>query len=122
MKLNWLFIFLGGGLGSLCRYYLSTLLNSKQLHTIPWGTLLSNIIACLILGYAFCKVEKMSDQNDIWMYLISIGFCGGFSTFSTFSKENYDLFASGSYGILFVYLALSLILGFVGFIGGYSLG
>jgi CrcB protein len=122
MKLSWLYIFLGGGLGSLCRYYLSNLLNSKQLYGIPWGTLGSNVLACFILGFAFCKVGKMSDQNDIWIYFISIGFCGGFSTFSTFSKENYELFASGAYGALFLYLALSLILGFLAFLGGYTLG
>ncbi len=121
MKWNWFFIFIGGGFGSLSRYYLSALLNTKNALMIPWGTFLSNLVACIILGYAVGKAGKAEGESELWVYLISIGFCGAFSTFSTFTKENYELYIQGAYGSLCLYIVISLILGFLGFILGHSL-
>lgn len=123
MKHSWLFVFLGGGFGSLCRYYLSLWLSAKSASSIPWGTFASNILACIILGLAIARYSKgEGNSNEIWMTLVGVGFCGGFSTFSTFSKENYELLNSGQYGMLGMYVLISLILGVVGFICGHFLG
>jgi CrcB protein len=121
MKFDWLYVFIGGGLGSVCRYGLHVWLNAKNSLSIPWGTFASNFAACLLLGYAVSKFAKEGQSEGIWVFLISVGFCGGFSTFSTFSKENYELLVNGSYGILTAYVTLSLILGVVGFILGHSI-
>lgn len=122
MNLNWLYVFLGGGLGSVCRFYLSQGLNPKSVGMIPWGTFLSNFVACVLLGVAIARWGKSEEESSVWLYLVAVGFCGGFSTFSTFSKENFELLESGSFGIFSIYVLLSLVLGVVGFLVGYFLG
>jgi len=83
--LNFFWVFLGGGLGSICRYGISKLLSGNHFD-FPLATLLANIISCIILGYLFGVTLKAGLTNQaklLWM----TGFCGGFSTFSTFSLE-----------------------------------
>jgi len=107
----------------LCRYYISLWLTAKSSTSIPWGTFVSNILACAILGFAVARYSKgEGSANDIWMYLVAVGFCGGFSTFSTFSKENYELLNGGQYGLLATYVVLSLVVGILGFIAGHYAG
>ena len=123
MKHSWLFVFLGGGFGSVCRYYISIWLTAKSASSIPWGTFLSNILACVILGVAVARYAKGDgNSNELWMYLVAVGFCGGFSTFSTFSKENFELLNNGQYGTLAIYVIVSLIVGVLGFIAGHYVG
>ncbi len=123
MKHSWLFVFLGGGFGSVCRYYISIWLTAKSAGSIPWGTFVSNILACLILGLAVARYTKgEGNSNEFWMYLVAVGFCGGFSTFSTFSKENFELLNNGQYGMLSIYVIVSLIVGVLGFIAGHYVG
>ncbi len=105
--MNFLFIFLGGGLGSICRYGISSLLKQYQLH-FPIATLTANVISCIILGLliGLSLKDGLSDQQRLlWM----TGFCGGFSTFSTFSAETFQLFEKGHFTTGLLYIGLSLI-------------
>jgi len=101
-------IFIGGGLGSLCRYWVSSWLNNTG-QFMPYGTLLSNILACFILGFgAYWFESKFPDQNALRL-MVLVGFCGGFSTFSTFSNELFGFLKTGNQTSMLTYMAISVI-------------
>lgn len=104
---NLMAVFVGGGLGSVCRYLVGLCLPTAN---FPFSTLLANICACFILGYLAGYLLKNS-LSDQWKLLIGTGFCGGFSTFSTFSKETLDLTQKNWVVLGGGYVVLSLILG-----------
>ena len=113
---NLIFVFIGGGLGSSLRFIISKYLNTG--HLLPYGTLLVNILGSLILGIILGFAIKYNNLNSPATLLLGAGFCGGFTTFSTFSFENYSLLKSGDYLSFSIYFFGSLILGILAiFIG-----
>lgn len=108
--LNYVLVFIGGGLGSICRYGISHLLQSYKT-TFPLATFFANILACLILGYLIGMNLKGGLAHP-HRFLLMTGFCGGFSTFSTFSSETLLLLQQGEffYGMLNIFLSLVICL------------
>ena len=103
-----IFVFLGGGFGSLLRYGLSAALSSYS-QKFPFGTLVVNILSCILLGYLVGISLKNALSPEMKLFLM-VGLCGGFSTFSTFSAESFQLFNTGNalYGI--AYMAASFFI------------
>lgn len=105
-------VFLGGGLGSVFRYLISKALNKTSL-LIPYGTLCVNVLGSLILGLILGWAIKHNTLNHAVTMLVAVGFCGGFTTFSTFAFENQALLRSGDYLIFLLYTFGSIFLGLV---------
>jgi CrcB protein len=111
--MNWILVFMGGGMGSVLRYFISQqLVQSKH---FPWATLVSNLLATALLA-ALVVYLKLGEKPAWLMPLMGIGFCGGFSTFSTFSAENAQLYTQGMWGLLLINVLVSLFGGFLIFI------
>lgn len=104
-------IFVGGGLGSLCRYGMGRLAQLLVVTNFPIGTFLSNLLSCLLLALI---VGLWGDKwgSGQWMrFLLITGFCGGFSTFSTFSYETFELFRTGHSTLAVSNILISVITG-----------
>lgn len=107
--MNYLLVFIGGGLGSIIRYLLS-LGFQKTNFNLPIATFCANIISCLIFGgliYIYKEKQLIPEQYKLF---ILIGVCGGLSTFSTFSFETFELIKQGLTTWAIVNIAVSCIL------------
>ena len=113
-----LLVFLGGGLGSLCRFSLSSWLDGSP-GAFPWATFLANILACLVLG-GLLGMEAKTGLKSTHKLLFATGFCGGFSTFSTFSAEGLALMQSGQMVTALMYVGCSIMTGLIAVYLGYQ--
>ena len=100
-----LLVFIGGGLGSLCRYALSRWITQVS---FPYATFAANVLSCIVLGVVLGLSLKNSVGADARVLIVT-GFCGGFSTFSTFTYETLDLLQKGDYLTAFSYILFSLL-------------
>lgn len=107
--MNYLAIFIGGGVGSVLRYATTIFFKKYSFFNLPLGTLVSNVLASFLLGiFISCFAAKHID-NKILMNFLIIGICGGFSTFSSFTLENFRFIENNQFTTLFIYMALSII-------------
>ncbi|WP_046745970.1 fluoride efflux transporter CrcB [Kordia zhangzhouensis] len=106
-----LLVFLGGGFGSMLRFLLGKYLNSTS-SGIPFGTFAANILGSLLIGIILGMAAKNETINDEYTLLLASGFCGGFTTFSTFAYENHVLLKSGDFLTFFLYTIASFVIGF----------
>lgn len=119
--MNALLVFLGGGLGSVARYGLSTglqtLARKTALHHFPVGILACNLLGCFLIGCLFGYFTQKT--APAWVFpLLATGFLGGFTTFSTFAKDTHSLWTSGLTHLALAKIILSVVLG----IGAVVLG
>jgi CrcB protein len=103
-------VFVGGGLGSLARFGIGKVF-LRWSSVFPFGTLTANILACIILGiFTGWATPKSADTVISYRAFIALGFCGGFSTFSTFSNETIQLVQNNRLADAFLNVAVSVIL------------
>ncbi len=118
---NILLVAFGGGLGSVARYLLSLYIVKNSNGTFPLATLVVNVFGCLLIGLLFGLAERSGFLSVELRLLLAVGFCGGFTTFSTFSNETFELMRGGQvYSALF-YILLSVLFGFFAVMLGYKL-
>lgn len=110
---------MGGGLGSMSRFFISNVL-SKYNYNFPLATLIANFLASMILGF-FLAQALAGHGSDMKKALVMTGFCGGFSTFSTFSAESFQLLQQGHYGYALLNIIGSIIVCLLGVFIGYKL-
>jgi fluoride exporter len=112
--MNALLIFLGGGLGSLARWGLSSgiesLAKNSNLKNFPVGILTCNVLGCFLIGCLFGFFTSKTAPSWLMPFLAT-GFLGGFTTFSTFAKDTHSLWTSGLTHLAFLKITLSVVLG-----------
>lgn len=108
-----LIIGLGGFFGTIGRYILTKIIQEQASGSFPWATLAVNLIGSFIIGVVFSIAEKNDILSNTWRNFLTIGFCGGFTTFSTFSLENYNLLATNQIGQALLYSAISVLSGVI---------
>ena len=98
-------------MGSISRYFVSKLV-SNQLEHLPVGTFVVNILGCFLIGVILGVLEKYRLHSDLGL-LLATGFCGGFTTFSSFAYENYTLLKNQNYLFFMYYTFFSIVIGFM---------
>lgn len=112
---NCLYVMMGGALGALLRYAVGQSLASFRLFTLPIGTFAVNVVGCLLLGLLTGIAEERVAIPRHLFLLLTTGFCGAFTTFSTFSAETIKVAESGRIWLSALYVAASLVVGFLFF-------
>jgi fluoride exporter len=112
---------LGGLVGTLCRYGLSSLVDKRVGATFPTGTLLVNVIGCFLAGFLFFAFTEKVVVSDIVKTAVMIGFLGGFTTFSAFGLQTFTLFKDGEMFAAMLNVVLSNVAGLLTVWVGYSL-
>ena len=108
---KYLLIGIGGALGTIARYWVGSTIGSRMGIRFPYGTLVVNITACLVLGFTLTYMGKRADLNPAWRFLLPVGFIGAYSTFSTYEWETLSTIRSGAFALAALYAVGSLVVG-----------
>ena len=120
MGINILLVGLGGGVGSIARYLCQKWINESYQHNFPLATFLVNVFGCLLIGILYALGEKGNILSPQTRLLLVTGFCGGFTTFSTFAYENVNLLRIGDNVYFLLYAAGSVVFGIIAvYIGSF---
>jgi fluoride exporter len=109
-----LIVFLGSGIGGVARYIVQNVVAGSSPFIFPVGTFTVNVAGCFLIGLFYALGEKGNLLSPEWRIALTTGFCGGFTTFSTFAFENMNLLRTGDYIYFVLYIFLSILLGIVG--------
>jgi len=108
---QFLIVFVGGGMGTVVRYIIGKFLPYSG-KGFPWNTFCTNLVGCLLIGLLTGYFLRNNAENQSSLLLFAtIGFCGGFTTFSSFANENLSFIRSGDYIMLLAYSMLSITTG-----------
>ena len=116
-----IFVGAGGFIGSISRFLASKWVHNSFPSAFPLGTLFVNITGCFIIGLIYGLSERDTIFSAGWKMFLTVGFCGGFTTFSTFANENLAMLRDGDFFHFFIYTGLSVFLGIAATFSGVLL-
>lgn len=119
MRIFWS-VAVGGALGCLSRYYLTAVIQQRAGPSFPAGTLVINITGSLLLGFIMRYALQSGVVSAETRTLLTSGFCGGYTTFSTFSYETAMMLEDGEYGRASLYIGASVVLALAGTLLGFA--
>jgi fluoride exporter len=118
---NLLLIGMAGGIGSIARFLCQKYAQAWYPQSFPYGTLIVNVLGCFLIGVFYGLSEKGNILTPEWRLMLTTGFCGGFTTFSSFAYENVTLMKNGDFLYVGLYTASSVILGIAATFAGITL-
>ena len=104
---------IGGFMGSMLRFWVGTYIGQRMGTRFPYGTFLINVTGSFLIGFVMTVLTEKTQLSPNWRYLIPIGFIGGYTTFSTFEFETLRAMQDGQFAISLLYVALSVLAGFL---------
>jgi fluoride exporter len=110
---KYLLIAAGGALGSMARYLVGSTVSDRVGPRLPYGTLVVNLTACIIIGFTTTYLGRRVDLSPAWRYFIPVGFIGAYSTFSAFEWETFANLRTGAFLLAVIYAFGSLLLGLI---------
>jgi CrcB protein len=119
---NIILVGIGGMIGSIARYLTSTYFGRLIPAAFPYGTFAVNVFGCLVIGIIYGLTERHSWFTGDWLIFLAAGFCGGYTTFSSFAVENVQLLQQSNYLTFALYSISSFTLGLIAVFIGFSLG
>lgn len=121
MGRTFLLVGAGGFLGSIARYFVAIWLTKHFASAFPYGTFTVNILGCLIIGIVFGLGQRFEWLTPGLRLFLATGFCGGFTTFSSFNLENANLLQNSNYLTFGIYAISSFTIGLLAVFGGITL-
>jgi CrcB protein len=111
MDRSFILVGIGGFIGSIARYLVAVAMSGVVSSSFPWPTLIVNVAGCFLIGVFFAVSDRGSQLSPEWRIFLTTGFCGGFTTFSTFSYESLRLLQDGEYFYVAIYVLASVVIG-----------
>lgn len=106
-----LMVGIGGFIGTILRFLIARSIQSSSLSLFPWSTILINTAGCLLIGIIYGLTEKGAMISPQWRLFLTVGICGGFTTFSTFSNDTLLLMNDREWLKVSLYASMSFVLG-----------
>ena len=107
------YVALGSAIGGVCRYLMQQAVQRRVLTNFPLGTLLVNLLGCFVIGVVYGLAAKNNILSPMGRLFLATGICGGFTTYSSFMYENYTMVQAGEVFNTFLFVAISLVVGFL---------